>query len=76
MAARREDPAYHCDLVYAAAEAVQAAYKAVNLIPFDKRPALDTLLNGKIYPGDLDALAKQLKAHADQWQDELDAVDA
>lgn len=61
------------ELVYAAADAVLAAYKAVNRIPFNKRPALDALLDGPVYPGDLDTLAKTLRAMADEWQGELDA---
>ena len=76
MSAKPYDPAKDVELVYMAADAVLAAYRAVNLIPFAKRPALDTLLDGKVYPGDLDALAKSLKALADEWQGELDKEEA
>jgi len=74
VSAKPNDPAKDVELVYKAADAVLAAYKAVNLVPFAKRPALDTLLDGKVYPGDLDALSKSLKALADEWQGELDEV--
>lgn len=70
------DPAKDVELVYKAADAVLAAYKAVNLVPFGKRPALDTLLDGQVFPGDFDDMAKKLKAMADEWRDELDAVQA
>lgn len=66
------DLAQDVELIYKAADAVLAAYKAVNLVPFGKRAALDTLLDGKVYPGDLDDLSKKLKALADEWQGELD----
>jgi hypothetical protein len=71
--AREFSESYQADLVYKAADAVLAAYKAVNAIPFNKRPTLDVLLDGAVYPGDLDTLAKQLKLLADEWQDEIDA---
>jgi hypothetical protein len=67
------DPAKDVELVYKAADAVLAAYKAVNLVPFGKRTALDTLLDGRVFPGDFDDMAKKLKALADEWQSELDA---
>jgi hypothetical protein len=48
----------------------------VNLVPFGKRAALDTLLDGKVLPSDLDDLSKRLRALADEWQGELDALPA
>lgn len=63
------------EAVYAAADAVLAAYKAVNCVPFNKRPALDALLDGPVYPGDLDTLAKKLRALADEWQREIDRAE-
>lgn len=68
------DPAKDVELVYKAADALLAAYKAVNLVPFGKRRALDVLLDGPVYPGDLDGLSKKLRALADEWQGELDAL--
>lgn len=64
------------EAVYAAADAVIAAYKAVNAIPFGLRHELDTLLDGPVFPGDLDALAKKLTALADDWQDDIDNAEA
>lgn len=66
-------PAQDVESVYVAADAVLAAYKAVNRITFGNWPALDTLLDGKVYPSDLDDLARTLKALADERQGELDA---
>jgi hypothetical protein len=68
------DPAKEVELVYKAADAVLAAYKAVNLVPFGKRGALDTLLDGKVFPSDLGELADKLKSLANEWQGELDAA--
>ncbi len=69
-------PTKDVEAVYKAAEAVFAAYHAVNRIPFNKRPALDVLLDGPVFPGDLDTLAKKLNALADEWQGELDAEES
>jgi archaellum biogenesis protein FlaJ (TadC family) len=68
------DPAQDVELVYVAADCVLAAFKSINRIQFGKRSALDALLDGKVYPGDLDDLSKKLKALADEWQGELDAA--
>jgi hypothetical protein len=67
-------PSQGAEAVYKAAEAVKAAYDAVNRIPFNKRAALDALLDGPVFPGDLDTLAKKLNVLADEWQGELDAA--
>jgi len=41
VSAKPNNPAKDVELIYKAADAVLAAYKAVNLVPFTKRPALD-----------------------------------
>jgi len=69
-------PSKAVDLVYVAADAVMEAYTALNRIPFNQRPALDALFDGKVYPGDLDTLAKTLNALADEWQDEIEAAES
>ena len=68
------DPSKDVETIYKAADAVLAAYKAVNLVPFGKRAALDTLLDGKVFPGDLDDLSRKLRSLAEAWQGELDAA--
>lgn len=60
------------EAVYVAADAVIAAYKAVNAIPFGLRHELDAMLDGPVFPGDLDDLAKKLKGLADDWQSDID----
>lgn len=67
-------PAQGVELVYLAAEAVNAAYQAIQRVPFNQRRALDALLDGPVFPGDLDTLSKKLNAVADEWQDEVDAA--
>ena len=64
------------ETVYKAADAAIAAYKALNDIPFGRRAELDTLLDGPVFPGDLDVLAKKLNALADAWQDDIDNAEA
>lgn len=60
------------DAVYDAADAVKRAYDALNILPFAVRPALHALFDSKVYPGDLDTLAKTLNQLADEWQAEID----
>lgn len=68
-----QDPSKLVAQIYEAADAVKEAYRLLNRLPFHKRPALDTLLDGRVYPGDFDVLAQSLTAIADDWQGELDA---
>lgn len=68
-------PTQNVETIYKAAEAVLAASVALNRISFG-RPALDTLLDGPVFPGDLDTLAKKLNAIADEWQSEIEASEA
>ena len=63
------------DAVMAAAEALRAAFKAVQAIPFgyDHKPdGLDELLDEKTYLGDLDTVANALAIKADEWQIDYD----
>ena len=69
------DEASAIEAVYKAAEALRAAHKAIDRIPFsfDHKPTgLDALLDEKLYPGDLGDLAAALTVKADEWQDSLD----
>ena len=70
---RFETEAAEVEVVYEAADALLDAYRAIRRIAFDKRPAVDALVDQPVYPGDFDALAKALKALADEWRGELDA---
>lgn len=59
------------EAVYLAADALLAAFNAVQRIPFgyDHKPSgLGDLLDAPLYLGDLDVVAKALKITADDWQ--------
>jgi hypothetical protein len=60
------------DQIYAFADALKAADKALAAISYGKRPSFDELADKPTYLGDMGDLAKQITVIADAWQDEID----
>lgn len=69
---RTESDVATVESIYAFADALKGADKALAAIPYGKRPSFDELADKPTYLSDLGDLAKQISAIADAWQGDID----